>query len=139
MNEDINTAYPTFGALARSAMVLGIPLPALAVCGFIGLMATLMAMPFLSGKALLFLLLPVPVLLFLRTICANDTQALTIIMTETRWFLSRRNIKLFNGTTTILSTKYGRTPSDYQRFFEQNTQAAACAARLSAQSLPTRR
>lgn len=135
--EDINTEQPTFGGLARQAMVLGVPLPALAVSGFIGLMAVLGTMPFLQGKALFLLLLPVPVIAFLHTICANDDQALRIIMAETRWFLRRRNARLFNGTTTILATKYGRQLSDYQRFFEQGTQRPACRFRLSAEDLPT--
>ncbi|WP_066570580.1 VirB3 family type IV secretion system protein [Snodgrassella sp. CFCC 13594] len=136
--EDINTEQPTFGGLARQAMVLGVPLPALAICGFVGLMAVLGTMPFLQGKALFFLLLPVPVVAFLRTICANDDQALKIIMAETQWFLRRRNAKLFNGTTTILATKYGRQLSDYQRFFDEGTKGSAGQFRLSAESLPTR-
>ena len=76
--EDIHTEHHTFNAMSREAMVLGIPLPAVAACGFIGMMATLVSMPFLHGRALFFLLLPLPFLAFLHTICANDDQALRI-------------------------------------------------------------
>ncbi|MFD1246050.1 VirB3 family type IV secretion system protein [Paralysiella testudinis] len=136
--EDIHTEQMTFNGLARQAMVIGVPLPALAICGFTGVMASMVAMPFLEGSALFFLLLPAPMIAFLRHICANDDQALRIIVSEMQWFVRRRNAKLFNGTNTILATKYGRQQSDYQRFFEQGAEGAAGTVGLSAQSLPTR-
>ena len=135
--EDINTEQMTFNGLSRQAMVIGVPLPALAVCGFIGVMAAMIAMPFLQGSALFFLLLPAPMIAFLHHICANDDQALRIIVAEVQWFVRRRNAKLFNGTNTILATKYGRQQSDYQRFFEQHTEGAAGTVGLHAQNLPT--
>ena len=134
----IDRQCPTFNALSREAMVLGIPLIALAITGFMTVMATMMAMPFLNGKALFLLLLPIPFLLFLKTVSANDDQAFKIILLEVKWFFRKKNIRLFNGTTTILSTKFGRDLNDYQRFFEQNTKKPACSIRFSAESLPTR-
>ncbi|MDO4997320.1 MAG: VirB3 family type IV secretion system protein [Neisseria sp.] len=136
--EDINTDQATFNGLNRKAMVFGIPLPALAVCGFIGVMATMIAMPFLEGRALFFLLLPTPFIAFLRTICANDDQALQIYLYELKYFLRRRNTKLFNGTNTILATKFGRQQSDYQRFFEQRSENSTSSIRFSTENLPTR-
>ena len=115
----INSECPTFNALSREAMVWGIPLVALAISGFITVMAVMMALPFLQGKAMLFLLLPIPFLLFLKTISANDDQAFKIILLEVQWFFRKKNIKLFNGTLTIISTKFGRNLNDYERFFEQ--------------------
>ncbi|WP_230340290.1 hypothetical protein [Paralysiella testudinis] len=52
--EDIHTEQMTFNGLARQAMVIGVPLPALAICGFTGVMASMVAMPFLEGSALFF-------------------------------------------------------------------------------------
>lgn len=136
--ENIHTEQQTFNGLARQAMVMGVPLPALAACGFAGMMATLVAMPFLQGSALFFLLLPLPVIFFLRTICANDDQALRIYLYEFKWLLRKRNAKLFNGTLTILAIKFGRQLSDYQRFFEAGAQKPTGSSRFSTQNLPTR-
>lgn len=137
-HEDINTAQATFNGLSRQAMVFGIPLPALAVSLFIGVMVTMATLPFLQGRALFFLLLPLPFLAFLHTICANDDQALRIYLYELKYFLRRRNAKLFNGTNTILATKFGRQHSDYQRFFAQRAEKPARAVGFSAENLPTR-
>ena len=136
--ENIHTEQFTYGGMARQAMFIGVPLPSLAVCGFIGMVATFVAMPFLQGSALFFLLLPLPIVLFLRTICATDDQALRIYLFELKWFMHKKNSKLFNGTLTILSTKFGRELSDYQRFFEQNPAKAAGPVRFSTENLPTR-
>ncbi|MGB4882424.1 MAG: VirB3 family type IV secretion system protein [Neisseria sp.] len=136
--EDINTEQPTYNALGRSAMFFGVPILALAVCGFVGVLGTLLAMPFLEGRALFILLLPIPFILFLRTISATDDSAFRIVSLELKWFLRKANGKLFNGTNTVLATKYGRQRSDYQRFFEQGPEGAASSIRLSAENLPTR-
>ncbi|WP_434779324.1 VirB3 family type IV secretion system protein [Neisseria sp. Ec49-e6-T10] len=134
----INRECPTFNALSREAMVWGIPLIALAISGFVTVMAVMAALPFLQGKAMLFLLLPIPFLLFLKTISANDDQAFKIILLEVKWFFRKKNIALFNGTLTIISTKFGRNLNDYERFFEQCSKKTACSIRFSAENLPTR-
>ena len=136
--EDIHTEQYTFNALGRSAMVLGVPLLAIAATGFAVVMATMILMPFLKGKALLMLFMALPVFLFLRTISANDDQALQIVMLEVKWFFRRKNSKLFNGTNTILATKFGRQLSDYQRFFEQGSRKTTGSIRFSTENLPTR-
>lgn len=136
--ETIDTEQLTFNGLARQAMVIGVPITALAVCGFVGVMAVMIAMPFLQGKALLFILLPAPIIAFIHTACKNDDQALRIILYECKWFLRRRNAKLFNNTTTILATKYGRQIDDYQRFFDQCIKKSTSRHRFSTEDLPTR-
>ncbi|WP_107688770.1 VirB3 family type IV secretion system protein [Neisseria wadsworthii] len=138
MTENIDTEQPTFNGMARQAMVIGVPLPALAASGFVGMMATMISLPILEGSALFFLLLPIPFILFFRTICANDDQAIRMYVYELKWFLRKKNSKLFGGTNTLLSTKFGRDLSDYQRFFEQGSAKTACSIRFSTQDLPTR-
>lgn len=138
MAENIDTEQPTFNGMDRQAMVIGVPLPALVVCGFVGVMAAMISLPILEGSALFFLLLPVPFIMFFRTICANDDQAIRIYVYELKWFLRKRNSKLFGGTNTFLATKFGRQLSDYQRFFEQGSAKTTSSIRFSAQNLPTR-
>ncbi len=138
MTENIETEQPTFNGMARQAMVMGVPLPALAVCGFVGTMAAMMTLPILEGSALFFLALPLPFIMFFRTICANDDQAIRIYMYELRWFLRKKNSKMFGGTNTILATKFGRQLSDYQRFFEQGSRKTTGSIRFSTENLPTR-
>ena len=45
---------------------------------------------------------------------------------------------MFNGTNTILATKFGRQQSDYQRFFEQRSKSATGTVGFSTENLPTR-
>ena len=136
--ENINTEQPTFNALNRQAMIFGVPVVGLAVSGFVLVMATMLAMPFLGGRALLILALLIPIFIGLRTVCETDDQALRIYAYEIKWFFRKRNTKMFNGTTTVLPTKFGRQNSDFQRFFQQDIQSAACTFRFTDTDLPTR-
>ncbi len=135
---DIETEYPTFNGLNRQAMIWGVPLIPFMACVFVLMMLFMMTMTFLGGKSLFILLLVIPIFLALRSISANDDQAFKIYGLEIKWFLRRQHAELFNGAMTILSTKYGRQPSDYQRFFQQNFQKTARPIGISTQNLPTR-
>lgn len=135
---DIETEYPTFNGLNRQAMIWGVPLIPFMVCVFVLMMLFMMAMTFLGGKSLLILLLVIPIFLALRSISANDDQAFKIYGIEIKWYLRRQHAELFNGTTTIVSTKYGRQTSDYQRFFQQNFQETTRPIGISTENLPTR-
>ena len=75
IKENIDTEQLTFSGMARQAMYFGVPLPALVVCGLLGIIPTFMAMPFLEGSSLFFMLLPIPTVMFLRTICASCDSA----------------------------------------------------------------
>ncbi|WP_051940664.1 VirB3 family type IV secretion system protein [Stenoxybacter acetivorans] len=118
---NINTEYSAYNALAREAMFFGIPIVAFGMCIGAATLLALIAMQFVGLSGLLLFGLCLPVLLFLKTICASDTQAMRKIAAEVKWFFRRKNAQLFNSTTTILSTKYGRQFDDYQRFFEKNS------------------
>ena len=136
--ENINTEYATYNALGRQAMIFGVPVVGLAVSGFVLVMATMLAMPFLQGRALLILALLIPNFIGLRTVCETDDQALRIYAYEIKWFFRKKNTKMFNNTTTVIPTKYGRQNSDFQRFFQQDVQSATRAFRFTAANLPTR-
>lgn len=136
--ENINTEYATYNALGRQAMIFGVPVVGLAVSGFVLVMATMLAMPFLQGRALLILALLIPIFIGLRTVCETDDQALRIYAYEIKWFFRKKNTKMFNNTTTVIPTKYGRQNSDFQRFFQQDVQSATRAFRFTAANLPTR-
>lgn len=136
--EDINTEHLTFKGLSREVMVLGVPLTALALCLLLTVMVTFLLMPFLQGKAFFILMFPLPVIAFMRSVCKNDDQALRIVFYECKWATRRRNTKLFNKTTTILATKFGRQKYDYQRFLEQYSQEATSCCGFSSANIPAR-
>lgn len=131
-------AAPSFNALGRVAMVWGVPLIPLSVVTLISMLLFTAGMVFIGGKAMYFLLLPLPFIAFFKSVSAKDDQALRIIGLEVLWFLRRRNVRIFNGTTTVLSTKFGRDIHAYQRFFAQNPATAAGNGRFSAATCPTR-
>lgn len=136
--ENLELEYPTFNGLNRQAMIWGVPLIPFMACIFVLMMLFMVTMTFLGGKSLFILLLVLPIFLALRSISANDDQAFKIYGFEIKWFMYRRHAQLFNGTTTIISTKYGRQISDFQRFFQQGIQNPACTVRVPAQNQPTR-
>lgn len=136
--DDMDMAYPTFNGLNRQAMIWGVPLMPFMACVFVLMMLFMVTMTVLGGKSLFILLLVIPIFLALRSISANDDQAFKIYKFEIKWFLYRRHAELFNGTTTIVSTKYGRQISDFQRFFQQSVQKPASAVRVSTQNQQSR-
>ena len=129
--------YPTFNALGRAALVLGIPVIPLALVMGGSLALTMLLMSVLKGKALLFMLIPIPVVIFMKTVSSNDDQALKIIGYELMCWFYRRNAAIFNGTTTILATHFGRNLNDYQRFVEQHTEKTDLRRYIPTENIPT--
>lgn len=113
--------YPTFGALARSAMVAGIPIMPLAIIASITVICFMIGSIFWGLKALLILLITVPLILMLRTISATDDRAINILGYELLCLIKRRNARAFNNTNTILACQYGRNKHDYYRLAKQLT------------------
>lgn len=136
--EDITTEYPTYNGMNRAAMVWGVPIMPIALCGFVLMMLSMVGASVLGGRAFLLLGLILPIFFGLKSISANDDQAVKIYTEELKWTMRRKNAKLFNGTLTILPTKFGRQQSDYQRFIEQNLQKPTSSQRFSTENLPTR-
>ena len=136
--QDIDTEYPTFNALNRKAMLFGVPLMELVTCSFVLVLLTAITLPFLHGRALFILALGIPLFFGLKTICANDDQALKIYALEALWLLRRRNTKIWGGTNTISAMQYGRKLDDYQRFLEEAGEKPTVPRRFSTQDVPTR-
>lgn len=130
--------FPTYGALSRSAMVWGIPLMPLAALMGGTLVLTMLCFTFLGGKALLIILIPIPILFVFKTVSRTDDRALNILGYELLCFFYRRNARLFNNTTTVLGIKYGKKINDYQRFFEQRSEKTGRGIGFSAKNIPTR-
>lgn len=135
---DMDIEYPTFNGLNRQAMIWGVPLIPFMACVFVLMMLFMTTMTFLGGKSLFILLLIIPIFIALKSISASDDQAFKIYQFEIKWFLYRRHAELFNGTTTIVSTKYGRQLNDFQRFFQQSVQEPTRSIRISTQNQPSR-
>lgn len=111
--------YPNYGGLARPAMMMGVPVAAFATVFIGSTLLTLLGFLLFGGMGLLFLLLPVPVLLLFRTLCANDDQALSVIGFELMCFFRKRNGKFFNKTFTIAADKKENL-QDYVGFFRRH-------------------
>lgn len=130
--------YPSFGALARSAMVIGIPLIPLALIVSITVIVGLIGTMAIGLKGMLVLVISVPLLIMLRTISATDDRAIYILGFEVLCLLKRRNANAFGGTTTFLSTRYGRYKHDYQRFIKQNSQLTTSSCRYATKAKSSR-
>jgi type IV secretion system protein VirB3 len=111
--------YSSYGALARPAMFFGVPVSAFGIVFIASTILTLLGFLLFGGKGLLILLLPVPILLLFRTLCANDDQALSVIGFEIMCFFRKRNGKFFNKTFTIAADKKENL-QDYVGFFRRH-------------------
>ncbi|MDN7465811.1 VirB3 family type IV secretion system protein [Burkholderia gladioli] len=112
---DERVLYSSYAALNRVALVVGVPaMPAMiTVCASIlaALFAAIVAGP---GGALLGLA-GVPVMLYFRTRCVIDDQALRIDALEFRCLLDRWRVSLFGKTYTLAPITYGRSFDVYVR------------------------
>lgn len=125
----LSNEFPTYGGLARQAMVAGLPLmPTAMVMGASTIIAMIL-MIIIGGKGLLVLLLVVPILLAFKSLSANDDQALAMIGLELQLLFKKRNGACFNNNFSILGAKLGRTRHDYQRFFKTDVSAFKPTAR----------
>jgi len=109
------TAYPSFNALSRVAMVWGIPIVALILVALASMLLAVIAAAFIGVGGIFFAVVGVPVLLFIKQISENDDQALRIAVLEFRCRLMRRNAKLFGNTFTLSPMRYGRRKHAYKR------------------------
>lgn len=114
-----NQEFPIFGGISREVMVWGVPIMPLAFVAVGSTVIAMIAMMLIGGAGLLFMLVPVPIFFGMKTLTANDDKALQIVGMELLIFFKRRNVRIFNGTTTVVGTKLGRDKDDYTRFFQK--------------------
>lgn len=107
--------YPAYNGLARVAMVWGVPLmPALAISCPVMIISIVLAALFGPG-GLLFLLVVVPVFIFLKQTCESDDQAIRMLWLELKIVLFRRYTHLFGKSFTLTPIKYGRRLPVYRQ------------------------
>lgn len=71
--------FPTYGALSRSAMFMGIPLAPMAILIGCTMVVTMLTLTFIGGKALLLMIIPIPILFVFKTVSRTDDRALNIL------------------------------------------------------------
>lgn len=138
----LEVEYPTYGALERPAMFLGVPLIPAAGVVVSSLLIALIGMSITQDISPLLVLAPAfAVLVYMKQESKKDVQALRVIGFELLCFFNRRNARFFNKTHTVVPIKYGRPQNDYKRYFEkyieQNHQSPTSNFRFYAQNLPT--
>jgi type IV secretion system protein VirB3 len=110
--------YPSYNALARVAMLKGVPLVAVIVIALVSLLAGTLGAIFLGPGGMLLGAVGLPVFLYCRKVCENDDQALRIAFLELSCWLDKCNAKYFGGTYTLAPIKYGRRNHEYIRYFK---------------------
>jgi type IV secretion system protein VirB3 len=110
--------YPSYNALARVAMLKGVPLVAVIVIALVSLLAGTLGAIFLGPGGMLLGVVGLPVFLYCRKVCENDDQALRIAFLELSCWLDKCNAKYFGGTYTLAPIKYGRRNHEYIRYFK---------------------
>lgn len=116
-------AYRTFSSyngLDRVALIGGIPLLPLIMLGTLSVFLSFIAQIFLGMIGFLFILLFLPLFLFLKQITETDDKALHIMGIELRFILKRRLYKEFGNTLTFLPSKYLRNEKCIKQNFENS-------------------
>lgn len=102
-------------------MIWGIPyMPALAIL-CVSLLGGVMLGTFVGGAGWLFVLVGVPIALFIKSLCETDDKAVDILLLEIKWTLIRvisGSGRYYGGTLAIVPIKYGRRHVDIKRYFE---------------------
>lgn len=77
---------------------------------------------FVGGIGWLFVLIGVPIALFVKMLCTTDDKAIQILLLEAKWSLIKAisgNAKYHGGTMAIAPTSYGRKSKHVKRYFEK--------------------
>lgn len=118
MTMNDRATYPSYNALARVAMLKGVPLVVAILLAFFSLGAGMLGAVFLGPGGLLLAAIGVPIFFYCRDTCKDDDQALRIALLEIKCWLGKRNAKYFGGTYTLSPAKYGRREHVYKRYFK---------------------
>jgi type IV secretion system protein VirB3 len=112
--------YSAFNGLGRVAMIWGIPLMvALAISCPVALVTLVLTAIYGPGGLLFLFTLP-PVLIYIKTLCETDDQALRILWLEVQCALRRRYGFLYGKSLTIAPIKYGRRLSVYREALKED-------------------
>lgn len=91
--------YPTFNGLSRSAMIWGIPIMALALIVGVSMVISLILLQFIGLQGFLAFALAIPLLFMLKSISANDDQAMNILWYEVLCLLKKKIVKRLEEQT----------------------------------------
>ena len=101
-------------------MIAGIPLIPFILLGTFSVFISFVAQYFLGIIGFAFLLLFLPLFLFLRQITETDDKALRIFGLEFQYIFKRRLYKEFGNTLTFLPSKYLRNEKCIKQNFENS-------------------
>lgn len=113
--------FSSYNGFDRTAMFMGIPL--LWAIGLLTLAVFVMfvGMYFFDMVGFLFILLVLPIALFLRMISQTDDKALDILKLEIYYRLKRVAYKEFGNTLTFMPDAYLRPKDNFTEFFTNTT------------------
>lgn len=114
--------YISYNGLGRSPTIWGIAyMTGLAVVST-SLLGGLLLGVFVHPAGWLFTLISIPILLFVKIISTNDDRAVTILLLEAKWVVTKwlsGSARYYGGTLTIVPVTYGRRLKNVQRYLEK--------------------
>lgn len=112
--------FSSYNGLDRVALIAGIPLIPFILLGTFSVFISFIAQYFLGIIGFAFLILFLPIFLFLRQITETDDKALRIFSLEFQFIFKRRLYKEFGNTLTFLTSKYLRNEKRIKQNFENS-------------------
>ena len=113
--------YPSYNALDRTAMFMGVPLIPAVLLLMVALIIFVVGGNFFGVTGFMFGLLVFPLFLFLRQISQTDDKALRILYIETIFRLKRVAFKEFGNTLTFVPERYLRYDDIVQQDFRSDS------------------
>lgn len=111
--------FPSYNGLDRVIMFMGVPLIPAILIFLLLLLVSLVAQKILGIIGLAFMMLGLPIFLFLKQICETDDRALNMLALEMLFRFKRRYYQEFGNTLTYLQTNYLRNGKYIQQVLKQ--------------------
>lgn len=111
--------FPSYNGLDRVIMFMGVPLIPAILIFLLLLLVSLVAQKILGLIGLAFMMLGLPIFLFLKQICETDDRALNMLALEMLFRFKRRYYQEFGNTLTYLPMKYLRNAKYIQQVLKQ--------------------
>lgn len=112
--------YPSYNALDRTAMFMGVPLIPAVLLLMVALIVFVVGGNFFGVTGFMFGLLVIPIFLFLRQISQTDDKALRILYIETIFRLKRVAFKELGNTLTFVPERYLKHDDIVQQDFRSD-------------------